>query len=1149
MRVRALVALWAAWAVCLGTLAASASASPLEAPEVLPPSALLATSASLQGVLSPNAPGEPGASYQYVYRQANACKGAGEVETTEGLSFGEEHEFLPAEPITGLNAHSEYTACLIVHNAAKTEEAVSAPLHFLTGPPETPETQAATEATATAAKLHGVLDPVKAGNSGSYEFLYRQSATKCQGEGQGQTGGQGAMAGTIGQAVEAEVSELLPGSDYTACLLARSEAGETALGNAVTFTTVTQAPLILGEPQSGATVSSLDSSNESATSVDLDAKVVPGGATKYHFEYGTSTAYDSSTPEAIVLPAGTSATPVGISQEVTGLSANTTYHWRLVVENTAGKVESVDHTFVYDALGGGSTGCPDEAARQARGSLSLPDCRAYEMVTPPEKNGALVGRPLIGLEPMISNDGSRMISSSLQCFGGAESCIGQRLDEGAPYEFVRTPAGWVTHPLALAPGALEAETYATWGANANTGTLLLSALAPTPKQQEDMWLREAGGKLVKIGPLEEEGRYQGHISYQQLNQGNYQATADLSHFVYTELLPSWSFDPTFDPISQRSLYEYAGTGKSQPLMVAVKGGYQHGENHSLITVCATSLGGPALNAKAHGSLSQSGRTVYFEAQGRSEPECEAHSEPTTAPEADQVWARVDGEMGPEDPGDDEAHSVLISGPAAAGSPCTSTQCQKNSTEAPEDAHFEAATPDGSTAVFVSSQQLTDNASQSEGNNLYESVCSEPCGTPAEEPRAAGRELFDVSEAQGGAIPVGGPRVLGLEALSPDGSHVYFVAQGKLATNKSALGQEAVGGEDNLYLYERAEGEPKGRIVFIAALSPEDAPDWSEDVANVTPDGRLLVFTSHRALTADDTRGEGPAQVYEYDAQTSTLTRISIGQDGYNDNGNEAQLGSRENQFRVAGDARIVPAFDPLKDRTTPARSDPTMSDDGSFVFFQSPVALTPGALNDQVDGVKIDESGHVLRTFYAQNFYEYHAGHVSLLATVTTESGQERTTLLGSDASGSNVFFSTFEPLVPEDSDTQLDYYDARICREGGEADEKHEQCLGPVAPASPCGEGSCQGSGGSPQPLSLGVVPASQTFTGAGNLTPPPVASPISKGKTAAQVRAERLAKALKLCRSKHGQKRKACERAAHKAYAAKRSTAKKDAGNRRAK
>ena len=874
----------------------------------------------------------------------------------------------------------------------------------------------------------------------------------------------------------------MPGTTYTFCLLARNEAGETSVGGAVSFTTTALAPVIAGEPQGGETVSSLEAVNQTASSVDLDAQIVPGGAAKYRFEYDT-TAYGvgeaphgTSTPEATVLPAGTSTTPVAVSQHLTGLSENTTYHFRLILENTAGKTESVDHTFVYDTAGAGSTGCPDEAARQARGSLSLPDCRAYEMVTPPEKNGALIGRPLIGLEPMISNDGTRIISSTLQCFAGAESCIGARLAEGSPLEFVRTPTGWVTHPLGPAPAAFQDETYAAWGANANNGTLLLSALAPTAKQQEDMWRREAGGKLAKIGPLEEEGRYQGAASYQQPDQGDFLATADLSHFVYEEEHSSWSFDPSL----KESLYELAGTDRSQPLMVGVKGGYQNGENHSLISACSTFLGTQyGIDAKADGSLSQSGQTVYFEAEGRDE-NAVCNNAPEPAPAAAQVWARVDGEVGPGDPGV-EAHSVLISGPAASGAPCTSVECQKNSTESPADAHFEAATPDGSGAVFVSAQQLTDNASQGETNNLYESVCAEPCGTLAEEPAAAARRLFDVSEASDHEPLPGGAKVLGLEALSPDGSHVYFVAQGKLASNKSALGLQAIEGQDNLYVYERDSSHPTGHIAFIAALSGKDAKlNWSvtgQNAPNVTPDGRFLVFTSHAALTADDTRGEGPAQVYQYDSSTATLTRISIGQDGFNDNGNEGQLGSQLGE--PAGDAKIVRAPVTRTDRTVPGRSDPTMSDDGAFVFFQSPVALTVGALNDQVDGVQLSSEGQVEKTFYAQNFYEYHAGHVFLLASVTTESGSRRTTLLGSDQSGSNVFFSSFQSLVPEDTDTELDYYDARICREGPAADA----CLTPAPPASQCGEGSCQTSPGSPQ---TPAAPASQSFTGPGNLTPP---------------------------------------------------------------
>jgi hypothetical protein len=62
--------------------------------------------------------------------------------------------------------------------------------------------------------------------------------------------------------------------------------------------------------------------------------------------------------------------------------------------------------------------------------------------------------------------------------------------------------------------------------------------------------------------------------------------------------------------------------------------------------------------------------------------------------------------------------------------------------------------------------------------------------------------------------------------------------------------------------------------------------------------------------------------------------------------------------------------------------------------------------------------------------------------------------------------------------------------------------------------------------------APASATFSGAGN--PPP--SPVSKPKP--PMRAELLAKALKSCRKQHPKskkRRQACERTAHRRYAAK--------------
>jgi predicted lipoprotein with Yx(FWY)xxD motif len=69
--------------------------------------------------------------------------------------------------------------------------------------------------------------------------------------------------------------------------------------------------------------------------------------TTYHFEYGTTTAYGTSVP---VPDADAGTNPVvQVSQSVTGLAPNTTYHFRMVAENSKGKAESTDATFTTSA--------------------------------------------------------------------------------------------------------------------------------------------------------------------------------------------------------------------------------------------------------------------------------------------------------------------------------------------------------------------------------------------------------------------------------------------------------------------------------------------------------------------------------------------------------------------------------------------------------------------------------------------------------------------------------------------------------------------------------------------------------------------------------------------------------------------------------
>ncbi len=68
-----------------------------------------------------------------------------------------------------------------------------------------------------------------------------------------------------------------------------------------------------------------------------------GGATTYHFEYGTSPAYGLNTTETPVPEEGTD--PVAVKVPITGLTRDTTYNFRLVATNPAGIARGANRTF------------------------------------------------------------------------------------------------------------------------------------------------------------------------------------------------------------------------------------------------------------------------------------------------------------------------------------------------------------------------------------------------------------------------------------------------------------------------------------------------------------------------------------------------------------------------------------------------------------------------------------------------------------------------------------------------------------------------------------------------------------------------------------------------------------------------------------
>ena len=84
--------------------------------------------------------------------------------------------------------------------------------------------------------------------------------------------------------------------------------------------------------------------------------------------------------------------------------------------------------------------CPNAVLRSGQSSR-LPDCRAYEMVTPPYKEGFPVYVGTGGFASNFSADGSGMAGESIGVFAGAED---SRVE--VQESFIESGAGYVFHP-------------------------------------------------------------------------------------------------------------------------------------------------------------------------------------------------------------------------------------------------------------------------------------------------------------------------------------------------------------------------------------------------------------------------------------------------------------------------------------------------------------------------------------------------------------------------------------------------------------------------------------------------------------------------------------------------------------------------------
>jgi hypothetical protein len=82
------------------------------------------------------------------------------------------------------------------------------------------------------------------------------------------------------------------------------------------------------------------------TGATLNGTLAAGVSSTAHFEYGTTAAYGTSTADQDIGPS-ISTSPVAAA--IGGLAPGTTYHFRLVAENSGGTVSGVDQTFTTAA--------------------------------------------------------------------------------------------------------------------------------------------------------------------------------------------------------------------------------------------------------------------------------------------------------------------------------------------------------------------------------------------------------------------------------------------------------------------------------------------------------------------------------------------------------------------------------------------------------------------------------------------------------------------------------------------------------------------------------------------------------------------------------------------------------------------------------
>jgi hypothetical protein len=779
-------------------------------------------------------------------------------------------------------------------------------------------------------------------------------------------------------AVSASLTGLQPGTTYHFRLNAANADGAGA-GSDRAFT----AP--------GPVIDATSVERVGVTTATLLAHINPVGLdASYHFEYGTRTSYGTSVP----LPdadIGSSSTDQAVSQDIGGLRENTVYHYRVVATNSFGSLQGPDRTFMTQI---NPATCPNAALRTGP-SVHLPDCRAYELVTPADKKTASQDLGFAGSEKAISSlDGERLFLIAGQATLGPNP-----MPSGSVSAFTRTASGWGI--TSLNPMGSGGDVYTQM-------PLLSPELTQAAVEIEPSGASHEGNRSFSSGPFGGPYSLLATVPF-SLEKGAQFAggSSDLSSVIleskYHNLLPGGF--PTGTDAGAHDLYQW--TNGHLSLVNVTTGG-------SLVSPC-----GAYIPWSSH-----DGSKIFF-----TSPDENAPSSESGCSQPKQLYMRIDGR-----------ETVQLSAPEAG----------VVDPNGPQPVQSVGASADLSKVFFMTRAELTADDGHRHDLQIYEYD-------------TADRKLTRITAGVGN-LGDGEDRYV---TVSEDGSTVYF----RVAKN---------GSTESYYRYDTATHTtsfvatalPSSRFEFLTQGAA--IPDL-EEKQQATPDGRFFIFES--AGVAGIPRNPVGAQedeIYRYDAADSSIVCVSCPS-----NEGPAHGGA---YFQVARYRSV---------NRTPRYV--VITDDGSYIFFQSNDHLVPQDVN-QIGGPGAFEAES------GSDVYEWHNGTVSL---ITPGNDAHGSVFLGASPDGSNVFFGTHAQLVPQDTDTLGDVYDARI---GGGFPVASE----PV----PCLGDACH----NPAAVPNDATPSSSTFSGPGNPTPA-----LTTLKPKVKPRAKRCARGKARGKGKCAKKRKA--------------------------